>query len=514
MLKINRNSIFPSFTDIKTKYSLLFLIIIFCIISFKYIPSDFYEIGGDSAQYIILAQSLSHGNGFRAVNYPGEPFCLQYPPVFPLLLSAIVLFLGRNFYAMHLLVALTGALSLVFLYKLFKRYANFKIAFLVIALLVLNWDFIYYATNSILSDVPYLVFSSATLLLLANNLEKEKDSFLARSALLLALLLAFFCRYIGFTLYLGTATLLLIRRKFNTLKFISLGFFGIVLFWFIYGALFSGLGNFEHIKGFFRIDYYAPYRGSLLAHPMIIISRFIDGANYNAETITRVLFLPFSKRFGFLEPWLILSTLVAILSGFWLKLRQDRYCVFHYYFLFYFIIVMLVCYRSIGASERYILPMLPFMVFYMLSFFQFLSKILLKRFGTIFFLAFCCLLFYSAALSLPRRNFAFKDLPISAKNFIFLNKWIAMNIKEKTTVFSRKPTITYFYTGHKAIFYPYSLDDNLFWKQIRENNVRYVIIDEFSTQTQDYLLPFMRRQHKDKFTTLYRLGNSGILRIN
>jgi hypothetical protein len=499
---------------IKRKYSWVILIMIFLYFVFKFIPFGFFDLGGDSAQYIILSESLASGKGFRAVNYPGEPFSLQYPPVFPILLLPIVCFWGRNFYAMHLLIALLGALSLLFLYKLFEKYGGRKIAFFTVLLFVFNWDFIFYATNYILSEVPYLAFSSATLLLFAYYSEKQKNPKILLPFILLAILLAFFSRYIGFTLFLGIAAVLLIKKEFKTLSFISLGFFIALLTWFVYGASASGLGTFEHIEGFFRVDYYVPYRGSVLNHPMVIISRFIDGANYNIETISRILFFPICKKFSLLEPWLSLIAIVAILSGFWLKLRQDKYCVIHYYFLIYLFFVMLVCYRSIGASDRYILPILPFIVFYLLSFLQFISKLLEKRLATLLFLTFCCLLFYSALVSLPMRRFSYQDLPISVKNFISVNKWIGMNIKEKATIFSRKATITYFYTNQKAIFYPYNPDDNLFWKKIRENNVRYIIIDEFSTETQDYLLPFMRRQPKDRFTTLYRLGNSGVLRIN
>ena len=92
------------------------LTLFFGIIAVKSIPKEFYDLGGDSAQYIILGESLSQGKGLRMVNYPGEPFSFYYPPVFSLLLSPIIYFFGRNFYLMHLLVALLGYLSLYFLY--------------------------------------------------------------------------------------------------------------------------------------------------------------------------------------------------------------------------------------------------------------------------------------------------------------------------------------------------------------------------------------------------------------
>lgn len=102
---------------------------IFFIIVIIFIPSEFYDLGGDSAQYMILGEGLSGGTGFRMVNYPGEPFCFYYPPVFPLLLFPLIAFLGRNFYALHFFVALLGYASLWCFYLLFKRYTHRKIAF-------------------------------------------------------------------------------------------------------------------------------------------------------------------------------------------------------------------------------------------------------------------------------------------------------------------------------------------------------------------------------------------------
>ena len=75
---------------------------------FLHMPAAFLDFGGDSAQYIVLSESLAHGTGYHAVNYPDAPFFYHYPPMFSLLLTPIILFWGRNFFLMHLLVALAG----------------------------------------------------------------------------------------------------------------------------------------------------------------------------------------------------------------------------------------------------------------------------------------------------------------------------------------------------------------------------------------------------------------------
>lgn len=499
--------------DIKRKYSWVIFVVIFFVFVFKYIPSGFLDMGGDSSQYIILSESLAGGNGYKAVNYPGEPVSMQYPPVFPALLVPIIYFFGRNFYILHLLVALTGALSFLLLYRIFERYGEWKIAFFTTSILIFNWDFIFYSTNCILSDIPYLAFSSAALLSALYYCDRKKESNISLFFLSLAVILAFFCRYIGFTLFLGIIVILSMKRDFKSVRFISLIFFSFLLAWVVYGVYNSGFKNFSHIKGLFLIDEYVPHRGSLSEHPMLIFFRFVHGAGYYAQTIGQILFFPVLRKFSLLEPWISLAAIAATLSGFWLKIRQDKYCVFHYYFLLYLLFVMSVCHEDFSEGARYILPILPFVVFYLLSFLNFLSGLLSRRFGTLIFSALCCLLLYFSFISLPPKNFGYEDFPAAIKNFIKINNWMAINVKEGANVFSRKPTITYFYTKHKAMIYPYSFEDNLFWERIKENKIRYIIVDEFSSETYNYLLPFIRR-HKDKLTTLYRLGNSGILEID
>ena len=152
------------------KWRWVLLSALFWVIVIRNVPHQFLDLGGDSAQYIILAQSISRGTGYRAVNYPDSPFCYHYPPVFPLLLSPIVYLFGSNFYLMHLLVALLGFLSLLFLYKLFRKYADKKSSFLTFSLLSTIYIFLFYSCIFILSYFPYFFFSVLSLFLASRYL--------------------------------------------------------------------------------------------------------------------------------------------------------------------------------------------------------------------------------------------------------------------------------------------------------------------------------------------------------
>src|SRR5262245_56228136 len=72
----------------------------------------------DSATYVTLAEALASGLGYTEISSAGDPAYVLAPPLFPLLLSALVYFFGRHYLLMKALVLLfaLGALLLVYLF--------------------------------------------------------------------------------------------------------------------------------------------------------------------------------------------------------------------------------------------------------------------------------------------------------------------------------------------------------------------------------------------------------------
>jgi 4-amino-4-deoxy-L-arabinose transferase-like glycosyltransferase len=489
------------------------LTLIFWIIQFLCIPKEFYDLGGDSAQYIILAESVSQGKGFRMINYPGEPFSFYYPPVFPLLLSPIIYFFGRNFYLMHLLVAFLGYLSLFFLYRIFKKYSSKKISIVTIVFFALNWAFILYSSNYILSDIPYLFLSSFTLVMAAYYI--EKPSFLNKEGILVVfgLILSYFTRYVGLTLFLGLLiTLVLINKeaKLKKIAFIGGIFLSVFIIWHILRILNPDYLT-HHFKQLFLINPYAPYKGSLFAHPIYFILRFIEGVNYYCRLLPEVFFFRFIKHSVFLKESLSILIIGLTLLGLWYKFQKNKECVFHYYFLLY---LLLIFFWPFKEGIRFVLPILPFIFFYFFAGLERILGFLTMKVAYPFFLILICSFFIFNILSLQVlfTNYSIRNLPRGFKNFMSLLSWAKDNLHPEAIVLSRKPTVTYFYTGHKAIGYPFTLNSKEIWKEIIKNNVKYIIVDEFSKETLIYLVPFLHKYH-DKLVLLRRKGNTGIFKI-
>ncbi|OGX02411.1 MAG: hypothetical protein A2062_03180 [Omnitrophica WOR_2 bacterium GWA2_44_7] len=488
-----------------TKFKWILFSLFFVYICVANLSNEFLDLGGDSAQYIILAESLSQGLGYRAINYPQEPFSYHYPPVFPLLLSPIIYFFGRNFYLIRLLTALLGYGSLFFIYQLLKKYTEKKEAFLVTLVFATNFIFLSYSIKYILSDIPYLFVSCAALLFSAQYV-KAKAIGKTSIAVLMGLWLSYFTRYAGITLFFGIVTLLLLHPKQNYKKiyFISIGFLTPLLLWIIAGRMLNP--SYAYSKYFFLIDPYRPFLGTILGHPLQIVTRLTQGINYYCSLIGDSLFF-YLHNSDRLKSLLSLFSFAMVFLGLWRSFRKNKLCVFHYYFLFYFLMVSLWPFQE-GA--RFILPILPFIYYYFFEAAKGIFTVFYKKPLPLGFYSFFLIL---NLLFLPAKENTLKNLPLPLANFLSLHTWAKAHLPGEGIIISRKPTVTYFFTGHQALCYPFSLDPEEIWQDITIHNAKYLLVDEFSRETYVYLSPFLSR-YKDKLTLLKRVGSSGVFEIH
>ncbi len=502
---------------IKKNLKWIILFFIFWTVAFRLIPGEFIDLGGDSAQYIILAEGINQGKWLKAVNLPGEPYYFYYPPVFSLLLFPIIHFFGRNFFLMYMFVASLGCLSLCFIYNIFKESTSKNKAFFITVIFASNFIFIFYATREILSDVPYLFMSSLALFFAARF--AKQDSALNREGVFTVLLLtlSYFTRYSAIALALGiTLSILASGQKFKIKKasFIFLGFFVPFLLWQLISKFFSAAQSPIHYNQLFLIDPYRPFLGNIVNHPGQILSRFIQGVNYYYSLVGQSISIYSMIKWRiFAEAFCFISFLL-IFMGFFLEFRKNKGCVFQYYFLLYFLLIVFWPFRE---GMRFILPILPFIIFYFFSGLMAIFSRLSRRVSLALFSFFVCLLlfFNLANLLHSTRNLptGLDSLPAPLQNFINLNNWVKFNLSDNAYIVSRKPTLTYFYTGHKSTCYPFSLNPQEIWQYIEKGNFRYIIIDEFSRESYYYLVPFIQK-YKGRLKPLKRIGNTGIFEVS
>lgn len=504
------------------KWKWIILSLIFLIIALSDISAEFQELGGDSAQYIILAESLAQKKGLRLTNFPGEPYS-TFPPLFSLILAPIIYFLGRNYWTMHFLIICLAYLTLIIFYKLFERESTKEIAFPVIIFLAVSRLFWSYS-QKILTEIPFLFLSGFCFFILAKY--KNRQSYLNKEAFLttIALLLTYFCRYIGALVFCVSLCYIFLEKPHNAEKnirrkklwWLSITFLPLFLYWnsrnaAIHNPYVPSAGQF-----FLWIDGYRRNLGQINQNPILLIFRFVKGINFYLYSIGEAIFPYFMHKFQ-APVFRDLFSLIAIsltLLGLQGKIREGRYA-FGLYFLSYIIIISLWPYYEDG---RYILPILPFVFFY---FFLGVDKIagFLTKKAFSQYTSFFIIILFAFNLSAFAQNIrsAHNVIPEVYNNFIALHSWMKKNLPEDEAIseeiaFSRKPTFTYFFTGKKSIVYPFDPNPDTIWQMALKEKVKYILVDEFSRETLLYMWPFLNK-YRDKLKLVYRQGNSAIFEV-
>jgi hypothetical protein len=104
--------------QVKRKSILLLLVLfIYCALSILLFDPKL-STGGDNAIYIILAESISTGKGYKNIYMPDEPEHTQYPFGFPLLLALFMLIFGSNILGLKVFILLFGCGATYFMYKI------------------------------------------------------------------------------------------------------------------------------------------------------------------------------------------------------------------------------------------------------------------------------------------------------------------------------------------------------------------------------------------------------------
>ncbi len=161
----------------------------------------------DSALYIELSRSMVSGQGFSYLGHPETRFL----PGFPLALSPILLLLGKHYLLMNILMIMCAAASIWLTYRLFLEFFSREYSALIAIMTSLSW-FVVIQSTYIMTDVPYMALSLASLLLINRQLANEKRTW--RFLFLpLTILIACFVRTVGLSLFMTFVALSLLVRK-------------------------------------------------------------------------------------------------------------------------------------------------------------------------------------------------------------------------------------------------------------------------------------------------------------
>jgi hypothetical protein len=307
-----------------------------------------HQWGDDFAWYILQAKSIVNGttdefmeqSAFTNQQSTTHLGPLAYPWGYPLILTPVLAVKGISPLGLKLPALFFYAGFLICLYFLMKTRLTPNESLLVVALFAFN-PLLLQFLDQILSDIPFLFFSTLSLLLM---MQEDKRTLMHSVWIGVAIFFTTFLRVTG-ALLLGCFLIveffrLLKERKDRTavVNIIQHSFMVCVVFavlWVINLVLFPGGGE----------SYLSQYAGLI----------------ETAGRLSLGYFHVFGQFFGATSAWKVLYSVVLIffLLGAWVRRKQEP--IFILFFVFWMIVHITYPYWQ---GPRYVFPILPIIIYF------------------------------------------------------------------------------------------------------------------------------------------------------
>lgn len=488
---------------------------------------DSFQVGAfsDDAHYIVLAEGLATRQGFRLVSFPNPPTERSFPPGWPILLSSFVFLFPGNYEILKLLSFIFWLASIPLIYKLFAKRIETPYLEILIALIVLN-PIMIGASSMVMAEAAYLFFSLLTLYLFErwDRHQNGTWSWLPVVAITIIALYAQLIRTVGLSILLTLIVyLLLSRRLYHAMIVGGIFFLGLLpQFWF----------NSQSDGSFVSSGYEAQvFNDSVITK---LGQAWVNIHIYLKEMIANSLVPIFGPqvasaldRFGLGMTSVFANVFILLLIAIGVVLSLKRPRISDLYVLFYFLGILSFWNPVVGSAQmRFLIPIIPFLYFYLLQGLIWIVQMTIKigkrisshteglhgrralNITNSTVVGLSCLLITILLMrniqdwQNPARN-KITDLSIGTT-------WINENAPLTSVVMARDPVSDYLYTRRKTIAYP-KTDEQDVEEYIKANNIDYIIIspklqtprsNELDDYVKTHLLPAFAKQ-PNRFRIVY-----------
>jgi hypothetical protein len=455
------------------KYFLLIIICLSAILAL--LRFDSLQIGTsyDDAHYIILAESLSGGEGYKLINFPRPQLERAFPPGFPLLLTPFTFLFPKNYSILKLLSLVLWLASIYLIYKLFSKKLSSPYLEILITLVALN-PLLIGTSVTVMSESAYLFFSLLAIYLFdsvshtysATNSENKIEGYKPTLLILISILIFYtqLIRTIGIALFIAFVIYLLFTRRFRELIVsIVIFFIGTYIQKFITGSLIS-------------TGYQSQVFNSSISEKIGQV--FSNALGYYNEVISSSLIPIFGSRLdsilenyglGFIP--FIFNIIILFLIAFGMFRTNPKLAWMHIYFVIYFFGILAFWNPDVGSvKSRFLIPMLPFLYFYFMNG----VKFFIEKFPHSNRITIAIAIFLS--ISLLSRNV--QDVINPVKNQItdlsIGSNWVAENAPADSIVMVNEPVPAYPHVQRKTINFP-KRGQGLF-KYLDNQGIDYIIV--------------------------------------
>lgn len=474
--------------------------------------------GGDDATYISLAKSLLQRHDYTDIWDPALPRHTQYPPLFPLIVSA------------GLALGLTPAVGLKVLMIVITTLAIFASCVwlmrtttpgvvLCTGLFIALSPEILRLGQEVLSDPTFWLFSVLALIAWASADRKaleDKDRGVMPVGLVVAAaaatLAAYFTRSAGAPLLVAVFIWLAIRRQYRAMVIMAGMAAPPIFLWWLHGHA-HGAGG--YLAPFLSVDPYNPSLGK------VTLGELVKRVGENASKYAS---LHLSKMvFGTPRTGLVFggTFALAMIYGWWKRARKPGLA--EIWLPIYLALVMLWPVAWSGA--RFLFPVVPVIALYVGESLAALAKaashprvfagaLLIAGIVTVgpdlrrqVKIASVCRERYAGGDQFACIDPAFKDFFIVAEK-------TRGRLPRNSVVISRKPTIFFLHSGYKSVVYPFfAVPDSLFNLASR-SGAKYLVIDKIGDVAPRFLHPILLSR-RDDFCIIPELStaNAAMARI-
>ena len=486
----------------KIPLEIYILIIAFFLLS-SYTFNSKLDLNGDNANYYIYAKSLATGHGYSDLSSPGNPATANFPPGYSILMAPLFWFTESIIVQNYLgEIFLLGSLILFYLFVV-TNCNNKGFAFFIASVILMNFFILQFATM-MMSELPFIFFTIATIILLQKNETQDNNKLIFFVFIFLAVF-TYHIRTQGIVLLGSILIHYLFAKKWKKILFSIVGFAIGMLPWIIRNNLLKLQSN-RYLSQLMLVDQLNPEKGNLSFAE--IFSRFLlQSWDVISKELPRTFYSFFIRDYAsnIFYPILGVIIFVIIIYGAW-KFIKLRWFLLSFVLGNFFIIGI---WSGKGFENRYLICILPILLFCfyfgITSIIKAIFKFEIKQYYVWMIASFFMLLIQFKEFKFLN-EFNTEEYPEAYANLINVAEWTKENLPDSGIVSVRKPSLFYLFSNKKSLNYLYSSDPDKVIANMVDNKIDYVVLDalEYSTTT-NFLIPAIRK-YINQFQQVYVTG--------
>ncbi|MCA6078587.1 ArnT family glycosyltransferase [Fulvivirga sedimenti] len=484
------------------KFFLPFLLILFFLGSYYYTFDPKIAQLGDNASYYMLGKALSQGEGYVNISKINKTPNNHYPPGYPAILGVVMLF-SSDIITLKLLNGLFLLGSVLVLFALVNRLSSSHLLAFITASAMLGNFHIQQYSSLLMSEVPFMFFSLLCLLFISRS--GSTDSLRDKNfwfAIALAVV-SYYIRSLGIALIAGAVFYYLMEKHWRKAGATALASFAGVLPWFLRS---QHLGGGSYARQLQLINPYRPELGTAdfgdyLTRITENFSRYVSvEIPYSIFPGTR----PDYTASGDTGSWILGIAIIAITVYGIILLPKFRWLILGY-LLSTFGILML--WPDVWVGVRFMIPVIPLILtglfFGLYTIFSRFFRQANKNFHPAWLVI--PLLFMVAPLG-ELHDQARLPLHPAWQNYYAMAEWLRKNEKPDVVVSCGKPALFYLYSGTYTMRYAFEDEPDKLIRDLEEQQVDYVVLDQVYGNTMRYLLPAIK-QYPERFEQIVYAKN-------